>query len=181
MNERQRRFCSEYVKDRDAPRAAAAAGYTGADAARRLLARGDIRAAIAAADADANDAEDAAEDVTADACGAAEETANETAGPAATHDEVLAFLSSVMRGTARDTIVIQNKRKIQYTESDGSKINDEETMLEFASVPPRLSEAMAAADKLHRYYASLGTDEEEGACGIVILPKIELTADEQIN
>ena len=53
MNERQRRFCSEYVKDRDAPRAAAAAGYTGADAAKRLLARGDIRAAIAAADADA--------------------------------------------------------------------------------------------------------------------------------
>lgn len=151
MNEKQERFCREYVSDGDAVRAAAAAGYARpAQAAARLLARGDVRRAVSI------------------------DTAEGDAGSTvADHDEILAFFSAVMRGEAKDLLIVQNKRKRQYTAENGDKITDEETQLETFTVPVKLSDSINAANTLHKYYTGLGSEDDENVSGIVILPSIQ--------
>ena len=153
MTERQQMFCREYLSDFDAVRAAGAAGYQDAGAAAaRLLKSVSVQKELAKAVSRQNGAKGG--------------------GETADRGEILAFYTAVMRGAVSDTLIIQNKRKIQRTESDGSKVSDEETFIQTASVPPKLSELMGAADRLYKYYAGLGSDSDEAACGVVILPEI---------
>ena len=93
-------------------------------------------------------------------------------GSIADHTEVLEFFTAVMRRTAEDEITVQNKRKITRTGENGDKINDEETEIRTFITKPKLSDAMTAADKLHRYYCQKAEEDNTGETGVVILPEI---------
>ncbi len=99
-------------------------------------------------------------------------------GGIAEHTEVLEFLTSVMRRTAEDEMLVQNKHKTAWTDDDGNKINDEETVIQTYSVRPKLSDAMSAADKLHKYYSQKTAGDENAGYGVVVLPEIN-TAEEK--
>ena len=146
INDQQRLFCREYLSDFNAARAAAAAGYSnGAASASRLLSREDVREEL---------------------------RSMRSKGDIAEHTEVLEFLTSVMRRTAKEDVFIQNKHKVSWTDDEGNKINDEETVIQTYTMRPKLSDAMSAADKLHKYYCQQDTDETDAGYGIVILPEV---------
>ena len=130
INEKQKLFCDEYVKDFDAERAAHDAGYSRSSEGWRLLRREDIRSEL-------------------------KKSVAKPPGMIATHEEVLMFLTAVMS-----------------TDEQGNKINEERTVLN--SIPQRvkLTDAMTAADKLHKYYMQKTTEDESAETGIVILPEI---------
>lgn len=147
INEKQKLFCDEYVKDFDAERAAHDAGYSRSSEGWRLLRREDIRSEL-------------------------KKNVAKPPGMIATHEEVLMFLTAVMRREAYDEVTVQNKEKLTRTDEQGNKINEERTVLN--SIPQRvkLTDAMTAADKLHKYYMQKTTEDESAETGIVILPEI---------
>lgn len=147
INEKQKKFCAEFIKDFDAERAASDAGYSRGADGWRLLKREEIRAEL-------------------------KELIKPQDGRIATHEEVLMFLTDVMRREAYDEVTVQSKEKLTRTDESGNKINEERTVL--SSVPQRvkLSDAMTAADKLHKYYMQKTEADDEGETGIVILPEI---------
>lgn len=150
MNEQQLKFCREYLDDFDSRRAAEAAGYSDPSAAKRLLSRTDIRQELKRL------------------------TDEKMPDDIADHSEVLRFLTAVMRRSIREEMIVQNKHKISWTDEDGNKINDEETVIKKISVKPKLTDAMSAADKLHKYFCQASDDKnEDDSCGIVILPEIK--------
>lgn len=147
INEKQKKFCTEYIKDFDAERAALDAGYIRASDGWRLLKRADVRTELLS-------------------------SISSHDGRIATHEEVLMFLTDVMRRDTYDEVTVQSKEKLTRTDENGNKINEERTVL--SSVPQRvkLSDAMSAADKLHKYYMQKTEADDEGETGIVILPEI---------
>lgn len=148
INEKQKLFCDEYIKDFDAERAAHDAGYSRSTEGWKLLKREDVREEL-------------------------KKSTSPAAGRIATHEEVLMFLTDIMRREAYDEAVVQSKEKLTRTDEHGNKINEERTVLTSVPQKVKLSDAMSAADKLHKYYMQVTAEDEESETGIVILPEIK--------
>lgn len=99
--------------------------------------------------------------------------AREKKTPVATQEEILEFLTAVMRRETTEDLVVQNKKKYTTEDEFGNKVNEEVVMPEHHKVPVKLSDAMAAAEKLNKYYAQLKDDDENEEYGIVYLPQIK--------
>lgn len=93
--------------------------------------------------------------------------------PVATQEEILEFLTSIMRRDIMDEVVIQNKKKFTTEDELGNKVNEEQTIPEKHSVPIKLSDAMSAAEKLNKYYSQLNDDEDDEEYGVVFLPEVK--------
>lgn len=93
--------------------------------------------------------------------------------PVATQDEILEFLTAVMRRDITEEIVVQNKRKFTTEDEFGNKVNEEQIIPEKIAVPIKVSEAMSAADKLNKYYSQLNDNEDEDEYGVIFLPEVK--------
>ena len=93
--------------------------------------------------------------------------------PVATQDEILEFLTAIMRRTVSDEIVVQNKRKLTTEDEFGNKVKELQTIPERHSVPIKLSDAMSAAEKLNKYYSQLSSGDDNEDYGVVFLPEIK--------
>lgn len=93
--------------------------------------------------------------------------------PVATQDEILEFLTAVMRRTITDEIVVNNKKKFTTEDEYGNKVNEELIIPEKYSVPIKLSDAMSAAEKLNKYYSQQISDEDDEEYGIIFLPEVK--------
>ena len=93
--------------------------------------------------------------------------------PVATQEEILEFLTAVMRRDITDEVVVNNKKKFTTEDEFGNKVNEEVTIPEKHSVPIKLSDAMSAAEKLNKYYSQQMFDEEKEEYGVVFLPEVK--------
>lgn len=140
MNLKQRRFCDEYLIDLNGRQAAIRAGYSpkgATKAAYRLLRREDVRACIR------------------------RRIEEKESRLIAKQDEVLAYLSGVMRRETREQAILLRKRKRSYwAKGEDGKLHresEEEDRPEVVEMPVKLSDANRAAEMLGRYY-TLFTD-----------------------
>lgn len=133
MNEKQKRFCEEYIIDHNATQAAIRAGYsekTAKQIGSRLLTYVDVQEHIR------------------------EASAKITKQSIASAEEVLEFMSRVMRGEETEEIV--------RFSSDGTSVSVESA--------PKMADRLRASESLAKHYALL-VDKVE-----VTKPKTELAA-----
>ena len=133
MNEKHQRFCEEYIIDHNATQAAIRAGYSAKTAKQigsRLLTYVDVQECIR------------------------EKSAKITKQSIASAEEVLEFMSRVMRGEETEEIV-------RFT-SDGASVSVESA--------PKMADRLRASESLAKHYALLGDKVE------VTKPKTELAA-----
>lgn len=147
INEKQKLFCGEYIKDFNPEAAAVRAGYSDKNAAWRLLQREDIQNELILCN-------------------------SRKYKSVATQDEILQFYTAIMRREVFDELALQNKEKTTRTDDDGNKVNEEKTFITTVPQRVKLSDAISAADKLHRYYMSKQEQAEDTNSGIVILPEV---------
>lgn len=148
INDKQMMFCTEYLKDFDPEAAAERAGYSDKNAAWRLLKRDDIQKQLVISN-------------------------RERSCDIASQDEILRFYTAIMRREMVDDILLQNKEKMTRIDEDGNKVNVEKIIVSTSPQRVKLSEAISAADKLHRYYTSRQEEKDDNNSGIVILPEIK--------
>ena len=152
LNARHKRFADEYVIDLNGTRAAKAAGYsdkTATKIASRLLTNVDIQQYIS------------------------DLMAKKDKKLIASQDEVLEYLTSVMRREKKENIVVTVSSTMEEWKPDANgtmrknKITKEEAQV--VEIPAKLSDANKAAELLGRRY-SLFTDKVDvsGAIPVII-------------
>ena len=152
MTEKQRRFCEELLLDGDAGQAALRAGYAPGLAARAgqaLLAKEEVLARLRELLAE-----------------------REAGGDIARADEVMRYLTSVMRREKRENVVVTLKEEESVFEPDDRGTLRRRTRRTEAprvvEVPAKLSDANRAAELLGRRYAMF----TESVAAEVKLPRI---------
>lgn len=152
LNEKQQRFCNEYLIDLNATQAAIRAGYsekTAYSQGQRLLKHVEVRNYIQ------------------------QRMAEKEEKLIADQDEVLRYLSSVMRREMCENVVVTISTKRSFYEPDMNgvmrKITEEHEEPQVVEIPARLSDANKAAELLGRRY-SLFKDNVDvnGAIPVVI-------------
>ena len=152
LNEKQQRFCDEYLIDLNATQAAIRAGYsekTAYSQGQRLLKHVEVRNYIQQRMADKE------EKLIAD------------------QDEVLRYLSSVMRREMCENVVVTVSTKRSFYKPDLNgvmrKVTEEREEAQVVEIPARLSDANKAAELLGKRY-SLFKDSVDvnGAIPVVI-------------
>ena len=155
LTEKQKRFCDEYLIDLNATRAYMVAypsvksEKTAAAAASRLLKDVKVKAYI---------------DVQL------EKMHNEKTADA---QEVIEYLTSVMRREELETVVVVCKKHKSHYDDNGKKVIDDVEEPVSVPIPTKVSDANKAAEMLGRYY-SLFTDrtQVEGISQIQIIDDI---------
>ena len=152
LTEKQRRFCEELLLDGDAGQAALRAGYAPARAARTgeaLLKKEEILACLG--------------DLLAK---------RDTDGAIARPDEVMRYLTSVMRREERENVVVTLREEESVFEPDEKGTLRRRTRRteapQVVEVPAKLSDANRAAELLGRRYAMF----TENVAAEVKLPRI---------
>ena len=140
LTEKQKRFCDEYLIDLNATQAAIRAGYskkTANEQAARMLAKVSIKEYIA------------------------ERMAEKESELIASQDEVLRYLTSVMRREYAEHVVVTVSEKKSYYKPDEAgtmrKVTEEKEEAQIVEIPAKLSDANKAAELLGKRY-SLFTD-----------------------
>lgn len=135
MNLQQRRFCDEYLIDLNGTQAAIRAGYSPRSAhsrANKLLRREDVQGYIR------------------------KRVVEKESRLIAKQNEVLAYLSGVMRREVKEQALFVRKQKRSYwAEGEDGKMHREsveEDRPEVIEAPVKLADANRAAELLGRYY-----------------------------
>ena len=152
MSQQQRQFCDEYLIDLNGTQAAIRAGYskkTAAATASRLLRNVKVREFI---DKRRKEKEDAL---------------------IAKQDEVLKYLTSVMRRENREAVVVTCKEHKTYYDDKGKKVTNDSEIPVTVEIPAKISDANKAAELLGKYWA-LFTDRTqlEGCAAVQIINDI---------
>ena len=157
LNERQKRFCDEYLIDMNAEQAAIRAGYSAKYArgnAHKLVANSGIVAYIT------------------------ERMQQKEKELIADQDEVLQYLTSVMRREKTESIVVTLKEKHSFYEPDEEgkmrKVTVEKEVPKIVEIPAKLSDSNKAAELLGKAHC-LFTDKVDldGSTRILIVDDIE--------
>lgn len=147
LTEKQKRFCDEYLIDLNATQAAIRAGYSDKYAntnASKLLQNTTIKEYID------NRLEEIQSDKTADA------------------QEVMEYLTSVMRREKNEFIVVTCKERVSDYDENGKKRIIEKEMPEVVEIPAKLSDANKAAELLGKRYR-LFVDKVEADVNQVVI------------
>lgn len=152
LTPKQQRFCDEYLIDLNATQAAIRAGYsknTANEQAARMLAKVSIKEYLK------------------------ERMAEKESELIASQDEVLRYLTSVMRREYAEHIVVTVSEKKSFYEPDVNgtmrKVTEEKEEPQIVEIPAKLSDANKAAELLGKRYG-LYTDkvDVDGAIPVVI-------------
>lgn len=152
LSEKQKRFCDEYLIDLNATQAAIRAGYskrTASEQSSRLLANVKIKEYLQ------------------------DRMAEKESDLISSQDEVLRYLTSVMRREYAEHVVVTTSEKKSFYEPDANgvmrKITEEHEEPQIVEIPARLSDANKAAELLGKRY-SLFKDNVDvnGAIPVVI-------------
>lgn len=152
LTAKQKRFCDEYLIDLNATQAAIRAGYsknTANEQAARMLAKVSIKEYLK------------------------ERMAEKESELIASQDEVLRYLTSVMRREYAEHIVVTVSEKKSFYEPDVNgtmrKVTEEKEEPQIVEIPAKLSDANKAAELLGKRYG-LYTDkvDVDGAIPVVI-------------
>ena len=131
LTEKQKRFCDEYLIDLNATQAAIRAGYSPNGLNKRvtrMMANDGIQEYID------EKLEEIQSDKTADA------------------QEVMEYLTSVMRREKNEFIVVTCKERVSDYDENGKKRIIEKEMPEVVEIPAKLSDANKAAELLGKRY-----------------------------
>lgn len=149
---KQRRFCDEYLIDLNGRQAAIRAGYSPKNAARqacKLLKREEIRGYIR------------------------RRIEEKESRLIAKQDEVLAYLSGVMRREIKEQAILLRKRKRSYwAKAEDGKLHresEEEDRPEVVEMPVKLADANRAAEMLGRYYTLFAEKPAAGQSQPVVI------------
>ena len=157
LNDKQRRFCDEYLIDLNAKQAAVRAGYsekTAQEQGSRLLSHVKVQEYLK------------------------ERMNSKNAELIATSEEVLEYLTAVMRRQKTEHVVVTLKREItDYVPDKNGKMHKQtikEDYAEAVEIPARLSDANKAAELLGKAHC-LFTDKVDlkGEAKVVIVDDIE--------
>lgn len=136
LNEKQKRFCDEYLIDLNATQAAIRAGYskkTASEQSSRLLANVNVKEYLQ------------------------KRMAEKESDLIATQDEVLRYLTSVMRREMAEHVVVTTSEKKSFYEPDANgvvrKVTEEHEEAQIVEIPARLSDANKAAELLGKRYS----------------------------
>lgn len=136
LNEKQKRFCDEYLIDLNATQAAIRAGYskkTASEQSSRLLANVNVKEYLQ------------------------KRMAEKESDLIATQDEVLRYLTSVMRREMAEHVVVTTSEKKSFYEPDANgvvrKVTEEHEEPQIVEIPARLSDANKAAELLGKRYS----------------------------
>lgn len=131
LNERQKRFAEAYLETGVAAEAARRAGYPAKSATSKgsqLLANVNVRAYVD------------------------ERLKKGHAERVAKADEVLEYLTKVMRREETETVVVTLKSRKSYYDKVGKKVVDEKETPQLVEIPSKLMDANKAAELLGRRY-----------------------------
>lgn len=131
LNERQKRFAEAYLETGNASEAVRRAGYSerGANGVgSRLLSNASIRAYVD------------------------ERLKTAEKERIAKADEVLEYLTKVMRREESETVVVTLKSRKSYYDKAGKKVIDEKEEPQLVEIPSKLMDANKAAELLGRRY-----------------------------
>lgn len=157
LNERQKRFCDEYLRDMNAEQAAIRAGYSAKYArgnAHKLVANSCIVAYIT------------------------EKMRQKESELIADQDEVLRYLTAVMRREKTESIVVTLKEKRSFYAPDENgtmrKQTVETEIPQIVEIPAKLSDSNKAAELLGKAHC-LFTDKVDldGSTRVLIVDDIE--------
>lgn len=152
LTAKQQRFCDEYLVDLNATQAAIRAGYsekTAYSQGQRLLKHVEVKAYIE------KRMEEKDEELIA------------------TQDEVLKYLTAVMRREYAENVVVTVSEKKSFYEPDMNgvmrKVTEEKEEAQIVEIPARLSDANKAAELLGRRYGLFKDSVDlNGAIPVVI-------------
>lgn len=139
MNNKQKLFADEYLIDLNATQAAIRAGYSERSAystGERMLKNAEVQEYI---EKRLEEKEDAL---------------------IAKQDEVLKYLTSVMRRKKMETVVVTLKKRKSYFNEEGKKVIEDGEEAEVVKIPAKLSDANKAAELLGKYH-TLFTDKTQ--------------------
>ena len=147
LNERQKRFAEAYIETGNATEAARRAGYSpnGINVtASQLLSNPKIRAYVD------------------------ERIAKADKERIAKADEVLEYLTQVMRREKTETVVVTLKKKKSFYDDNGKKVIEESEDPALVDIPAKLMDSNKAAEMLARRYQLLdGSGAETKPNGIM--------------
>lgn len=152
MTAKQKRFCDEYLIDLNATQAAIRAGYsekTAYSSGQRMLKNVEVKDYIE------------------------QRMAEKEAELIADQDEVLKYLTSVMRREYCENVVVTISEKKSFYEPDTNgtmrKVTEEKEEAQIVEIPARLSDANKAAELLGRRYGLFKDSVDlNGAIPVVI-------------
>lgn len=131
LNERQKRFAEAYLETANASEAARRAGYSAKSAkiqGCQLLTNPNVRAYVD------------------------ERLKTDHEGRVAKANEVLEYLTKVMRRKETETVVVTLKSRKSYYDKAGKKVIDEKETPQLVEIPSKLMDANKAAELLGRRY-----------------------------